>query len=229
VLYLTSLKETPGMSQRARLGVSIRSLKELITPPKGFEAFFATFAVDAFSFSITGWIIYGMLVKQFAYSNTDIGIIVGALSVGLVLTQYPATRFLLRFGPRISLALAELMSIITLLLWGFARSLPYFVLASLFLAVSSTAWLPALQSMLMNLAPPEERGSLGGRLAAFRGIIAFPAPIIGGILYDRFGYYVPIAVTLAGIILAMIMIIRLLPDDDDEEGGRERRVQITVS
>jgi MFS family permease len=217
MLYLTSLKETMGTSQRISLRLSIRSLKELITPPKGFGAFFATFAVDAFSFSITGWIIYGMIVKEFSYSNTDIGIIVGALSAGLVLTQYPATRFLLRFGPRISLAFAELMSIITLLLWEFAKTLPYFVLASIFLSVSSTAWLPALQSMLMRLAPPEERGSMGGRLAAFRGIIAFPAPIIGGILYERFGYYIPIAVTIAGIALATIMIVRLLPDD---QGGR---------
>ncbi len=218
LFYMTSLKETAETSQSVRFRVSIRSLRELMTPPRGMEALFATLAVDAFSFSITGWIIYGMLVRQFGYSNTDIGLIVGTLSIALVLAQYPSTRFLLRFGPKISLVVAELMSIITLVLWEFSKSLPYFVLASVFLAVSSTSWLPALQSMLMNLAPPDERGSLGGRLAAFRGIVAFPASIIGGILFDTFGYYVPIAVTLAGIALATIMIIKFLP----AEGTRGR-------
>ena len=222
LLYLTSIKETKETSQRIGFRISIRSLKELITPPKGLEAFFATFAVDAFSFSITGWIIYGMFVKEFSYSNRDIGLIVGTLSIALVLAQYPSTRFLLRFGPKNSIALAEFMSIITLVLWEFSRSLPYFVLASVFLAISSTSWLPALQSMLMNLAPPEERGSLGGRLAAFRGIVAFPASIIGGILFDTFGYYIPIAVSLGGIIVAMIMIIKFLP----AEGSQERRTVV---
>jgi MFS family permease len=163
-----------------------------------------------------------MFVKEFSYSNRDIGLIVGTLSIALVLAQYPSTRLLLRFGPKASIAVAEFMSIITLVLWEFSRSLPYFVLASVFLAVSSTSRLPALQSMLMNLAPPEERGSLGGRLAAFRGIVAFPASIIGGILFDTFGYYLPIAVSLAGMILAMIMIIKFLPS----EGSQEHRTVV---
>ena len=45
-----------------------------------------------------------------------------------------------------------------------------------------------------------------GRLAAFRGLLGFPAPYIGGLLYDRFGFQAPILANLAGVIGALTAI-----------------------
>jgi len=153
-----------------------------------------------------------MLVKQYGFSNTDIGLIVGTLSLALIVAQYPAARFLLRVGPRRSLAFSEFLSVLVLIGWNLANSLLLFVLLSVLFGVSIATWVPAQQSLLMAHAPPEERGSLGGKLAAFRGLVAFPAPIIGGVLYDAFGYHAPVTASLLGIVVALIMIFRLLPE-----------------
>ncbi len=226
LLYLTKLKETrnsgTGVLSSARAPFSLRSAVRI---PRSFLGFFATFAADAFSFGITGTILYGMLVRQYGYSNTDIGLIVGTLSLALILAQYPAARFLLRVGPRRSLAFSEFLSVLLLIGWNLANSLPLFLLLSVLFGVSIATWVPAQQSLLMAHAPPEERGSLGGKLAAFRGLVAFPAPIVGGVLYDSFGYHAPVTASLLGIVVALIMILKLLP----ETHRKPKRVESSAS
>ncbi len=214
VILLAKLRETQSVSRPAAASTrrNTFSFSDAVKLPRGFLGFFATFATDAFSFGITGSIFYGMLVKQYEYSNTDIGLIVGTLSFAIILAQYPAARFLLRVGPKRSLAFSEFLSVLVLLGWNLASSVPVFLLLSVLFGVSIATWVPASQSLIMSHAPPEERGSLGGKLAAFRGIAAFPAPIIGGLLFDKFGYHAPVMASFVGIVLALLMIIKLLPD-----------------
>lgn len=214
LLYLTRLRETRESRLRSdplRVSPTL-ALRSLIDPPKGLRGFFATFATDAFSFGITGNIIYGMMVKRFGYSATDIGLVVGTLYLAVVAAQYPATRMLLRFGPKKSLAFSEFLSVLLLVGWNLSSNLSYFILLSVVFGVSIAAWVPARQSMLMALAPPEERGALAGKLAAFTGLIGFPAPILGGFLFDALGYHAPVTLSVVGIVLALSMIVRLLPD-----------------
>ena len=65
--------------------------------------------------------------------------------------------------------------------------------------------------MLMTHSPTGERGSIGGKVAAFRGLVAFPAPIIGGFLYQNFGYEAPILASFVGTVVCVLMILRFLP------------------
>ncbi len=46
-----------------------------------------------------------------------------------------------------------------------------------------------------------------GRLSAFRGLIGFPAPYIGGLLYDRFGFQAPILANLVGVVIALVAVV----------------------
>ncbi|TLY13405.1 MAG: MFS transporter [Thaumarchaeota archaeon] len=214
LLYLTRLKETRESSVRGEARrADPTTLRSLIEPPKALRGFFATFATDAFSFGITGNIIYGMMVRRFGYSGTEIGLVVGTLYLAVVAAQYPATRMLLRFGSKKSLAFSEFLSVLLLVGWNLSSDLSYFILLSVLFGVSIAAWVPAQQSMLMAVAPPEERGALAGKLAAFRGLIAFPAPILGGFLFDSLGYHAPLTLSLVGIALALSMVVRLLPDE----------------
>jgi len=38
-------------------------------------------------------------------------------------------------------------------------------------------------------------------------LIAFPAPYLGGLLYDRFGFQAPILANLVGVVIALAVII----------------------
>jgi len=51
-----------------------------------------------------------------------------------------------------------------------------------------------------------------GRLQAFRGLLAFPAPYVGGLLYDSFGFHIPVIANLLGSITAFILILMLVKE-----------------
>ncbi|HEV2226860.1 MAG TPA: MFS transporter, partial [Nitrososphaerales archaeon] len=96
--------------------------------------------------------------------------------------------------------------------WALSRSLPEFALFSIVFGVSVTTWVPGVQSLAMTHSPPGERGSVGGKIAAFRGLVAFPAPIIGGFLYQGLGYEAPIIASFVGTIVCLAMMFKFLPD-----------------
>jgi hypothetical protein len=61
------------------------------------------------------------------------------------------------------------------------------------------------------VAPVEERGGVSGKLAAFRGLVGFPAPIIGGFVFNTFGYYLPVSLSIVGELLTTLAILELIP------------------
>ncbi|MDA4125411.1 MAG: MFS transporter [Thaumarchaeota archaeon] len=212
VLLLKLLKET-GESRPLRDSGRRRrfSLRGAVHLPPSQLRIFAPFAMDAFSYGLAGSIIYGVWAKRFGFTNSDIGLIVATLSVSTLVFQYPATRFLRRVGPRTSLVFSEALTVVVMSGWLVSTSLPVFILLAVVFGVSVATWVPALYSMIMSSAPPEERGSVGGKLAAFRGLIAVPAPIIGGYLFSAFGYYLPVALGLFGEVLTTMALLKLLP------------------
>jgi MFS family permease len=219
-LYSTRLKETgrPLEPSTPRNGVLVlrgilRRLAGVLIPPSGLRGYFATFAVDFFAFSITGYIIYGMIATQYHYSVAELGVISGAYFIVLVVGQFPATRLMLRIGAKRSIALSESLTIVQMVGFAFARTLPAFVALAAIWAFTSVAWQPAAQSQLMTLAPRDRRAEVTGKLAAFRGLIAFPAPIVGGILFQKFGFAAPPIASAVGAFCALIMIIKFLPKE----------------
>lgn len=213
VILITQLTETrvgkedpprvdrlQGFSLRRTLWVSRTQLR-LFTP----------FIMDAFSFGLSGSIIYGIWTKALKLSQGDIGLIVGTLSVSIVASQYAATRLLLRAGARKTLAFSEALTVVTLAGWLLVPTLPALVLISVIFGVSVATWVPALSSLVMSSAPMEARGSIGGRLAFYRGIASASAPFLGALAFDSFGYSTLVSLSLVGETITVIAILRFIP------------------
>jgi MFS family permease len=212
VLYVRELRETRAGPSPGAGGAETFSFRKALALPKGFSGLFAVFAMDSFAFGVTTTIIYGMLVTQFHYSLDVISLLVGTVSVATILAQFPATKLLLRVGPVKSLAISEVLGCLMLGGWALSSSIPVFLAFSVVFGISIATWVPAQQSLLMARSPPGERGSLGGKLAVYRGLVAFPAPILGGFLYQTLGYQAPIIASLVAAVVTVVMIVKLLPD-----------------
>jgi MFS family permease len=215
VVLLTQLKETRTSTGSGQIQHRLDefSLRRVIQVPREFTRLFTPFALDAFSYGLCGSIIYGMWTVHYGFTPEDIGLVVGAFSASMVASQYAATRLLLRVGVRKTLATSESLTVVVLAGWLLTSSLPTLMLIGAVLGVSAATWTPAQYSLILTLAPADERGSVSGKLAAFRGLIGFPAPIIGGLLFSAFGYYVPVSLGLVGEAFTTVAILKLLPHD----------------
>jgi len=212
-LYAKEMYETRRVAKEDSTAQSRRfSIIESFRIPRGSLGYFGALAMDAFSFSITTTIIYAMVADKFGYSASEIGILVGTWSLAIILSQYPATWLLNRLGGRKMIALSETLGTVLMLGWGVAGSFIAFIILSAVFGISVSTWVPGVQSTLMANSPEHERGSVGGKVAAVRGLVSFPAPILGGFLYQSLGYEAPIVASVIGTAVAVALILKFVPD-----------------
>ena len=67
-----------------------------------------------------------------------------------------------------------------------------FLLLQIAMGIAPALWVPAHKTLLANSVTKKERVEVMGRVTLYQGIFGFPAPFIGGILYEHFGYSVPL-------------------------------------
>ncbi len=209
-IFIVALRETQPPKAGNYVSAS-PSFWHAIRVPRGLLRIYAPFAMDAFSFGLGGSIVYGMWSSAFGFSASVIGLIASTLSASTVVSQYVATRILLRFGARRTLAFSELLTVVVLAGWIATPTLPALLALAVVFGFSVSTWLPSLSSLLMAAAPVEERGSVAGKLAAFRGLVGAPAPFIGGVLFAAFGYYLPVTLSLIGESITVVALLKLLP------------------
>jgi MFS family permease len=211
-LYWRGLAETRHIVTAEPVQGSTFSLREAFTFPKSSWGYFGALAMDAFAFGISSNIIYAMAEDRFHFTASDVGLLVAVWYLAMLASQYPATRILIRLGPKRTLMLSELLGTLLMAGWAISNSLPEFLASSVVFGVSVTTWVPGVSSLLMTHSPPKTRGGVGGKVAAFRGLVAFPAPIVGGFLYQYLGYEAPIAASLVGTVVCVALMFRYLPE-----------------
>ena len=158
----------------------------------------------------------GNLPVPNVFTNTEIGLVAGAFMTSFAATQLPIGKLIERFGSKRSLVVSEALGIPLMLGWLSSTEVASFALLGILGGVIAASWGPAMQTILVNSVPPEDRGGGVGRLAAFRGIVSFPAPIIGGVLYERWGFWAPITAGLAGVIVTVFLLLFLVREPDSE-------------
>jgi DHA1 family multidrug resistance protein-like MFS transporter len=148
-----------------------------------------------------------MLSETYGFTTFQLGVMSGLLSLAWALSQLPIGRLIDRYGCKLFMVLSEAIGIIVVGGWLFSTSfLAFATLHALFGLVAAT-WAPALRALLANSVPAKQLGEEMGRLSAFRGLIGFPAPYLGGLLYDRFGFQAPILANLVGVAIALVAIV----------------------
>lgn len=71
-------------------------------------------------------------------------------------------------------------------------------------------WGPAVLTLLMGSVSEEEQAEAKGKLSALTMSVRFPAPYIGGLLYERVGFRGPILANLIGAVAALVLILLLV-------------------
>ncbi len=210
VLLVSSFTETRG-PKGGRDAPSGFSVRQALRIQPELRRIFIPFAMDSFSFGLGGSIVYGFWSSAFGFTATDIGFVAAVLAASIVGSQYLSTRILLRVGARQTLAFSEILTVAVMAGWLVSPTVPAAVLMAAIFGFAVSTWTPSLSSLLMAAAPVEERGSVSGKLAVFRGLIGTPAPFIGGYLFTALGYYPPLMLSLAGEAITTVALLKLLP------------------
>jgi MFS family permease len=211
-LVVGLLKET--LVSQSRRPVASEQLKGvfqgILVPPGKLRGFYIAVAVDAFAWG-TGWgILYGLLSEVHHFTASQLGLMSCLSSVGWAAFQMPIGKLMERYGCVKSMILSEAGGVILMVGWLQAATFQTFALLQILFGFTIAAWLPATMTWIANSVPKEKMAEEIGRLSAFRGLVGFPAPYIGGLLYEAFSFRGPITVNLIGALTALILMATLV-------------------
>jgi len=214
VLVVLRLPET--MVRKGDPTVGVRQLAgsalEFLRPPRHLWGYYAAMSVDLFAFSLGYRLLNGMLTKGYGYTPAMLGVMSAVMTGTMALTQIPLGRIVDRIGYARFLFISQLLSCVVLGLTIYSKEYPVIIAAQRVMGVSASFWGPAEQAWIALNVDQESRAQAIGSYSTFRGLVAFPAPLIGGILFDRYGFDAPVGVNLALAFIDAILIIALIKD-----------------
>jgi MFS family permease len=117
-----------------------------------------------------------------------------------------------RFGRRPIILLSLTAYILAFSGYLFAASAWLFILLRGLAGVFTAGLIPAIISVVGDLAPEHRRAQWVGIVNGGASAGWILGPIFGGLLYDRFGYVVPFSISIAMELGALFLALSLLPE-----------------
>jgi MFS family permease len=102
-----------------------------------------------------------------------------------------------------------LTAIVTVIGFILFKRIEFFIIFHGLSAVDIGFWLPSYTMYVSEKVSDEKRSTILGKLDAYNRIGSIPAPWIGAILYDSWGFNAPLFVHLFIGLFSMLMVSKL--------------------
>ena len=202
--------EQPVSSGAGRSVSSGDEQQDKSSKPKGIGRFIA---VEAIFFSFMAGLLSfsnGMETSFVAlYSESrgieNISVYFTVSALGILAARLFSGKVYDRRGLNIIFYPAFTLAAVAMVILGFAKVLPMFLLASLIKAVAQGSLQPALQTCCLVSVPPERRGLASSTYYIGPDVMQSLGPMAGGVIIQSFGYSAAYF-TCAGLFLIGIVI-----------------------
>lgn len=137
-------------------------------------------------------------ITEFSYGG-----LIAFMSVIGVLTNWLGGAFSDRYGNHISIAIGAVLFASAFFIFAISTSMFSLIIGFGIIGISGAFVEPAFAALLSQVTPKDQLGIIYGLFQSALGLVAIPAPSIGGILFDRIGSS---ATLLFGIGLSLFAI-----------------------
>ena len=110
------------------------------------------------------------------------------------------------------MAISQFTACIMLAMMILSKGYVTIIVANLIRGIANAFWIPSEQAWIVANVDTKQRAQGLGSFSTFRGVMSLPAPIIGGILFDSYGFDVPIMLNLIIAFIDGIVILARVKD-----------------
>ena len=203
------LRET--LTTRAEIEDSsiMDKLKNFFMPEQGIGKFYLMFLIMGLGYGTSYSLLYGTLVDNYGVSDLQLGLMSTVFNLTWGLASIPIGKLSDRVGRRPMLLASLSMSLVTVVGYILARNFEAFLLLQITNAMDVVFWIPAWMSLIAEKVPQSRRSTVMGKIDAYAKISGIPAPWIGGIIYETYGFKAPLYAQLVCVIVVFSIVFSL--------------------
>ena len=200
IVVAVALRETVSITSQEPLHGAqlLKLIQDVVVPPARLRSFYIAVTVDMFAYGTGALLLPGLLTETYGFSPLQIGLMSSVTSLTWAVSQMFFGRQVDKRGCVPFLILSEALGVCVIGGWLVIRSFEGFLALSVLYGVLPAMWVPAFLSWIVKSVPENQRAREIGRLGAFRGLLSFPAPYVGGLLFEAVGYAGPLLANLFG-------------------------------
>jgi MFS family permease len=191
---------------------TLASYIHAFNPPKELRGFYVAMGLDSLAFGMGMRLLSGMLNSGYGYTPWMIALYATAMTLTQAVAQIPLGRLADRVGYGRFMAISQFTACLVLAMMIISKDLWVIIGANLLFGFANAFWVPAEQAWIAANVDPKQRAQSIGSYSTFRGLLGLPGPIIGGILFDAFGFNVPIAMNLLIAFIDGVVIVAWVKD-----------------
>ncbi len=215
------LRETLRPEDRSPLVWSqfAHMLRHTFSPPAHLRSFYIIMTVDAVAFGTAISIFPGLLSKAFGFTPFQLGLLASASSLTWATTQWFVGHQVDKRGTVPFMLFSEILAVVIMTGYLLVRTFSAFLILQTVWGLTMSTWMPAFTAWIANSCSDRERAEEIGRLGAFRGLISFPAPYVGGLLYTAFGFAGPVVANIIGAVIVIALMLAWLREPQTPTKG----------
>jgi MFS family permease len=209
VLYSTRLRETLDRDALTAKPAEdwLRGLAEFLRPEASLLPFYVAAVIGSVSNGMSNSILYGLLVDSFGFNTVQLGLMSTLFGLSWGLSQMPVGWLMDRFGKKPFLLLSQIASMAVMAGYFLSRDFAVFLLLQAVSGLGHAMWIPAQIAIVTERIPAERRSSAMGKLSTFPMLFSIPAPYLGGLIYEAFGFGAPMLIRLFSLVVSFVIIL----------------------
>jgi DHA1 family multidrug resistance protein-like MFS transporter len=209
LVFVFFVEETLREPKPVEIKSMVKSIRESLRPHKDLLSFYTLSILDNLSWGLSGGIFVAMLYESFNFSLLQIGILTTMVSVASAISLIPAGKLVDSRGSKGALIMSVLLTAVMFLGYVLTRNFLLFVFLQFLKGLAIALWDPAHNAYLSNVVDESERGKVFGNLNGLKGMLVFPAPVIGAFLYANFGFTSVFAVSLIVSLITLFFAYKI--------------------
>ncbi len=204
------LKETLEKKEDSNEKKTIRErLKHSFVPEKPLVRLYLALLSMGFSYTVAYSLLYGALSEGFGFTTVQLGVLSTAFNLTWAVGSIPLGKLVDKIGRRKGLLMSMAMALVTPIGFLFSERIEHFIFFYAFSAVDIGFWMPSYTSYITETVKPEKRSTVFGKVDAYGKIGSLPAAWVAGLLYGNYGFYAPMYVQIAVILIITILVAGL--------------------
>jgi MFS family permease len=199
---------TPDNGGKERKSIT-QQVSDILVPEREQLALYLIMLTQGFSYGVAYSLYYGALTDTYGLTTFQLGLMSTSFNLVWAVDSIPLGKVVDRIGKLNGMLMSIIMAFVTVSGVLLFKAPWAFILFNGVSAIDIGFWMPSYTSYVSEAVSQKNRSRIMGKLDAYGRIGSIPAPWLGGLLYERYGFDAPLLVQAVLLVVIGVIILRL--------------------